>query len=208
MSWIEPENFQNILSALAPGFIILLIRRQFSVHDQQTIQDRIFAYAVVSTLYFATFSPVLAIAEQHTPLSKPIRDITLFVVVPVLIGIGWSILATKDRLHKIWGLLGLRPIHHTPSSWDYLFGQIGADAWIVVTLKNGMQIAGKYGSGSFSSTNSSERDLLISEVWELEDDDWTVPKAKKKILLCGNDIQTIEVFTANEERGSDVETLK
>lgn len=205
MGWETPENLQSIASALAPGFIIMLVRKQFGVYEAQTAQDKLLAYAIVSTLYLALAIPAFSIVDSLVPSwTKPVLPISQSIILPALIGLFWAWIATNGPLDNLWRKLGLQPIHHTPNAWDYLFANIDPDAWIVVTLHDGQQIAGKYGAGSFASTDHTERDILISEVWELTDDKWELPAAPKQVLLCGRDIQAIEVLSVPTE-GKDKE---
>ena len=200
MGWETPENLQSIASALAPGFIIMLVRKQFGVYETQAAQDKLLSYAIVSTLYLALAIPLFSIANNLlTDWMKPIISVSQSIVLPALIGLLWAWIVTNGPLDNLWRTLGLQPIHHTPNAWDYLFANIDPDAWVVITLNDGQQIAGKYGAGSFASTDHAERDLLISEVWELTDDKWELPAAPKQVLLCGRDIQAIEVLSDSIE---------
>lgn len=169
----------------------------------QSTQDRIIAYAAVSALYFASINPLIALIGL-TPDGYPaLRGFLVYALIPLVIGLVWALIASRGWLDPAWRLMGLRVLHNTPNSWDYAFGVVGPDTFIVATLRNGMQIAGKYGEGSFASTDPSERDILIGEVWNLEDGTWTEPSAPKSILLCGRDVQTVEFFKPTKNGESD-----
>lgn len=49
-------------------------------------------------------------------------------------------------------------IHPVPTAWDYYFSK-QEEAWIIVTLKNGKTIYGKFSEHSFASSDAEERDL-------------------------------------------------
>lgn len=196
MDWLKPENLQIVLATLAPGFIILFVRRQFSVFATQSTQDRIIAYAAISALYFALVNPLAQIIGLRA--GSGLRSFLVYAFMPIVIGLIWAFVHSKDPLEPVWRKLGLRTLHNIPNAWDYAFGTVGPDTFVVATLRDGQQIAGKYGEGSFASTDASERDVLIGEVWEVDGDKWTKPSAPKSMLLCGRDIQLIEFFKPTE----------
>lgn len=58
MDGLDAENIKALLSALAPGLIILAIRQQFIAGSEPSFQDRALAYAGVSALYYAVTNPM------------------------------------------------------------------------------------------------------------------------------------------------------
>ena len=72
--------------------------------------------------------------------------------------------------------------------------------FVLVTLKGGSQIGGLMGAASFASSDSNERDLLIEEVWTINDfKEWTRPEPSRSALLCGNNIDYIEFFEGDSD---------
>lgn len=51
--------------------------------------------------------------------------------------------------------------------WDYVFSKKKA-AWIIVHLKNGVTIGGKYSTGSMASAHPNQRQLYIEKLWEVD----------------------------------------
>lgn len=205
MNWVTAENVQELFATLAPGFIILLVRSQFSVYRSRSIQEQIVAYAIVSAAYFAVLNPIVELVGLNKAHLSVVRDLCVYAAFPILIGLTWALAAAHLSVDGVWSMLGLRTLHHTPNAWDYAFSVVKPDNYVIVTLTDGTQIAGKYGSGSFSSTDPSERDILISEVWECEHDEWKRPVAGKSILISGNNVQLVEFFYPNSspERDND-----
>ena len=59
-------------------------------------------------------------------------------------------------------------IEPTKSTWDKLFSKREA-YWVIITLKSGEKIAGKYGPNSFTSTYPLPEEIYIENVWELNE---------------------------------------
>ncbi|MGE5437711.1 MAG: DUF6338 family protein [Syntrophothermus sp.] len=59
-------------------------------------------------------------------------------------------------------------VHPIGKPWDFIF-QNKEDYWIIVNLKNGLKIGGKYDSKSFSSSFPYKEQIYIEEVWTLDD---------------------------------------
>ncbi|PQK80193.1 hypothetical protein CG428_02205 [Pantoea ananatis] len=85
--------------------------------------------------------------------------------------------------------------HPTGKAWDYVFG-LKEEAWVIVTIKGGEKIAGKYSSNSFSSSSPNPGHLYLEENWVINDDGGLErPRTNTKgILILSNDIETVEFF--------------
>ncbi|KTS74234.1 DUF6338 family protein [Pantoea stewartii] len=85
--------------------------------------------------------------------------------------------------------------HPTGKAWDYVFS-LKEQAWIIVTLKGGEKIAGKYGLNSFSSSSPNPGHLYLEENWVMNNDGGLErPRTDTKgILILSNDIETVEFF--------------
>ncbi|MDX3810637.1 MAG: DUF6338 family protein, partial [Bosea sp. (in: a-proteobacteria)] len=66
---------------------------------------------------------------------------------------------------------------------------------VLIHLKDGMQIPGQLGVGSFISSSATERDILLSSVWEIDDTGaWKEALPSRSLLICAGDIRWIEIF--------------
>ena len=65
----------------------------------------------------------------------------------------------------------------------------------MVTLKNGDRVAGLFGSNSFASSDTGERDLYIEEEYTVgEDGKWDARPEKVGILICQQEVKYIEFW--------------
>lgn len=69
--------------------------------------------------------------------------------------------------------------------------------YVIVTLKNGRKIGGKYGLNSVSSSYPSPKEIYLEEVWKLKDNNtFDIKRVKQTegILISESEISTIEFY--------------
>ncbi len=88
--------------------------------------------------------------------------------------------------------------HPTHKPWDYVFSQ-RKWYWIIVTLRDGQKIAGKYGKHSFSSSSPAQEQIYLEEAWVLNaDEGFERPRTDTAgIIVLSQDISTVEFFKYN-----------
>ncbi|MFY7759616.1 DUF6338 family protein [Aquidulcibacter sp.] len=191
----DASNFSNLAMLLAPGLVILSIRSRFKEGIVPDLKDRLLHYAMASTAYYAFVSPLFHF--EHGFLVPPlIWSYLYYFIVPCLIAITIVFVDQKEWLYKIAGNLGLRIGHHIPAAWDYAFSNVCQETFLWVKLNSGTIYVGKFGWSSFASSNPLERDIYLQEVWKENGngEPWTLLEPMRGVLLCGKDIQRIEIF--------------
>lgn len=194
MDLLKASELKELVSALAPGLIILGIRQKFVAGPVPSLQDRAISYAAVSAVYYAIFHPSIAFLETTLQIGKWSASALEYVVIPLIFGALLGLETFFDAATRFWSKIGIQPVHHVPTAWDYAFSRLQRGTYVIVTLTDGSQVSGVYGAGSFSSSSKDERDILIDDVWEVEEGVWTRAPAPKSVLLCGKDIRTVELF--------------
>lgn len=101
-------------------------------------------------------------------------------------------------------VFGLSLVHPTARSWDWVFHRVDP-CFVLVTLKDGSQCAGYWGvnaagTQSFASSDPKERDLYISQVFEISDEGPWRP-TPKSIFIAAGEIRTVEFI--QEENSSE-----
>jgi hypothetical protein len=190
----KADDLQSLIAALAPGLIILGIRQWFIAGPPPTLQERAIAYAAVSAVYYAVVNPIAAFLKAEMGTPPWIVDASTYVLAPAILGVLAAAGTKSDVVARLFSRIGLQPVHHIPTAWDYSFSRLNSGTFILVTLSNGSQVGGLYGGASFASSSSAERDILIEEVWEIGDGEWTQPATPRSILLCGRDVRTVEIM--------------
>ncbi len=87
-----------------------------------------------------------------------------------------------------------------PTAWDYFYNQ-KKSYFVVVSLKSGKTIYGLYSEKSFSSSESSERDLYIEKTYKYsKKEPWKEIPRNKGIYIDKNEIETIEFYSMEEKK--------
>ena len=95
--------------------------------------------------------------------------------------------------------MGLDSIHPIPTAWDYIFSR-GVSTWVLITLNDGTRIGGYFGTASFASSESGERDLYLEETYEVSDDgSWKRLTRDAGVWIRGTEVRLIE-FRNEEDR--------
>lgn len=89
---------------------------------------------------------------------------------PVLAGIALSKLVKLERVDAQLDRVGLGHVDRTPSAWDWAI-DLQESRWIRIYLRDGRTIGGFYGTSSFASLYTSQRDIYLEQVWILDDED-------------------------------------
>jgi Family of unknown function (DUF6338) len=96
--------------------------------------------------------------------------------------------------------------HPTEKPWDFVFIQ-RKPYWAIVTLKDGMKIAGRYDSASFASSAPAPEQLYLEETWVLNADGGFERPRKETagILILSSEIVTVEFFKLTTGENNDRE---
>jgi hypothetical protein len=222
--WLKPENVKAITQLVLPGFVIVYVRGRILPVRRVELKDAILGYLALSFFYQALLAPFRATFSviNNTPspfgqwlfthlywlYSRQLAEIglsfTLIVaslLIPAAIGLllgldaqrGW----TRDALKK----RGVNLSHPIDAAWDWRLGQ--EECWVHVKLKDGTKWAGHLGQGSFSSTDPTERDLYIEDVYDTGENDanWTLRGTG--LWIAHGEIQSIEFWPEHREQVGD-----
>lgn len=192
------KDFDHLLAAtglLVPGLIILFVRSQFVTDRRPSHAAVLLNYLTVSLVYYAIAFPFLDVGRL---LYEHKSDDALFWFAfifggPVLLGLVLGINVQKNLLLRFLKWVGLNPVHAIPTAWDWKFGNMG-EQWVLVTLKDDTRFVGFCGQGSFISSDPTERDIYIEQVYDIDDEDnWSWP-GQKSILVAPGEVRTIEFW--------------
>jgi len=176
-----------LVSALAPGFIILFFRSQFISGRLPGIKEGAFYYIIISLAYYALAVPMLSIIG----LSAVCQAFALFFVLPFTVGIFFGLSYQKGWTRWVTRKLGLKVMHAAPCAWDYAFGQLNGYSWIMVELRDGRRIRGLFGPASFASAGDDGSDIFIEEV---TGNDFGRMERKAGVWISKSDISVIEII--------------
>ena len=198
-------NLYLIVGFLAPGLIVLFVRSQF-VTGRITPNLGVGPYVIVSVVYYALAYPfvelVLSIPEPG--LWKVLGWFGLILVGPATLGLLLGVNIQKDLFRRALQRCGLNLVHAIPTAWEWKFGAMPPQ-WVLVTLKDGTRFAGYCGPDSFMSSDPTERDMYIEQIYDLDDDDNWINVGRKEVLVTSGEVQTIEFWPCTEEENPNGE---
>ncbi|MEJ0058172.1 MAG: DUF6338 family protein [Terricaulis sp.] len=198
----SPEAAYYLLALSVPAIVFLFVRIQFTHGRMPKAGDAALYYLAITAIYYGVAYPfvLLAIATPGNWFSWWLGWLSLAFLIPAVLGAiaGWA--AQRDLLYRALRAMGLKTVHMTPTAWEWRFGQCPGE-WVVVTLTNGNAYGAKCGSGSFISTEPSERDLYLECVYDIADDGtWT--ERGYGMLISAGEVSTVE-FSLRDGNGPD-----
>lgn len=124
----------------------------------------------------------------------------IILVGPIVVGVIVGCFHYKETLRKVLQRYGINPIHPIPTVWDYKFSKTDKPVWVLITMKDGSQVAGLFGSRSFASSDPGQRDLYLQEMFRMDGDQpWQRIPQNDGILIRGDEIKHIEFWEGQEE---------
>lgn len=202
MELIDPAKLQFFLLFAVPGLVVLYVRTQFLTGRMPPVAEGIVAYATVSLVYHALAFPFRPDVYGDSPLNGAWtwHWFAFAFLVPAALGVVLGLNARHDWFGGMLRRLRLGTTHPIGCAWDWRFSEI-SDCWVLVVLKNGIQWAGYLGEGSFISSDQTERDIYLQQVYEIGDNNNWTPR-KSGVWIDGAEIQSIE-FWPNQEEADD-----
>ena len=81
------------------------------------------------------------------------------------------------------------------AAWDYTFARLRGDHFVMVTLSDGSTVGGIYGSHSFASSDPTERDLFLQEIYDVDDGSWSKRPEHQAILIPSKEIKHVQIWS-------------
>lgn len=181
------------IAFVIPGFVSLkTYELLFPGTSKDSDKQLIDAVAYSSANYALLLWPIYAIETHGVRDSYPTAYILFYVFVLLIAPISWACAIKALRTTE---LFQQAMPHPTAKPWDYVFGR-RKPYWIVVTLKDGKQIAGRFDSSSFASSAPAPEQLYLEETWVLNSDGgFERPRSETAgILILSSEIMTVEFF--------------
>ena len=189
-----------LLTFLVPGLVMLFVRAQFLAGRRTLGLLEILPYLAVSIIYYALVYAVVSLfgnfADLIAWMSQPgfgtvFWWLVMVFVVPTVFGLLLGLNIQKDFIRNFLRRRGFNAIHAIPTAWDWKFSDLPPSQWILVTLKDGKRFGGLCGPGSFISSEPSERDIYIDQIFDIDSEDkWH--DRKSGVLLTAGEVQSIE----------------
>lgn len=196
------SNFDAVfytLSFIVPGFIWDSVLAGIIPRKTEGKESLFLRYFTLSCLNYALWVWLIYLLPRLDffklyPLRSALSWVLIISVSPFILGMVSGKLRSDGWFRGFLMRIGINSLHPIPSAWDYYFS-ITSSVWILVTLKDGKQVAGLFGSRSFASSDQNERDLYIQEIYKIkEDGPWQKIPDNNGIFIKGDEIKHIEFW--------------
>ena len=189
----ELDKVFLFLVLVLPGFISLNVYDLLIASEKRDFSKSIIEAVCFSVLNFVALSILLIyisganFVSEH-PVQYWLSMIFIFIIMPAI----WPFLYLKITKFKIFKKHILSPYKQP---WDYVFSKKEA-LWVVLHLKNGKTIRGKYGKHSFTSSYPSERQIYLEQLWKSDTNGGFKSKIPRTegIIVSQDEIAHIEFY--------------
>jgi len=178
----------------APGFVYLKFYRLLIAEVKTDFSKDFYEAIGFSLLNALVFSYPLYLIHsdgfiEYNPISYYFIILGIVIIAPVVFALFFYLFSKRKWFSRFL-------VNPTKSAWDAFFSK-RESYYVIVTLKNGQRVGGKYGLNSFSSTYPNPKEIYLEEVWNLnENNNGFANKVAQTegILITENEISTIEFF--------------
>lgn len=194
----DTNKLALFIAFVVPGFISLkTYALLFPRAPRSSSEQLIDAIAYSSVNYALLLWPIYEVEQHHVRSSHPTLYVLFYVVVLLVAPIIWACLLrwlrTTDFLQRF-------APHPTEKPWDYFFlANRERHYWVIVTMKDGTKIAGKYGCQSFVTSAPAAEQLYLEETWVLNDvGGFDRPRLDTAgIMILSTDMLSVEFFNVS-----------
>lgn len=199
------KNFDalTMLLWLVPGAFIAFFR-SFGLRGSfpSIGKDDLAALLLGSVVYY--FVTVIVVMGRPIGSDPALLDFprwlwfAMLVVFPSLLGLGLGMLEASDLLGRGLRRCGFNLPSPNHTAWETIFREMPRGAVILVTLKDGAVVVGRWWDGrggSAASSDTSSTDLYIGEIGGIDDEGRYVPKNPRRgIYISAGEIRFFEVI--------------
>lgn len=189
----EIEKLILFLAFFMPGFISIKVYRLIIATERHDFKNSFLEAIGYSVLNFAALSwLLLAISSASFKTSHPILYSIFIILIFLVFPAFWPIAFVKIAQWKFISKYILSPIN---MPWDEVFSKRKA-FWIILHLKDGRKIGGKYSTKSRASAYPNQRQIYIEELWEINKSGGFVKPIDRSsgALFFEEEISIIEFF--------------
>jgi hypothetical protein len=194
----ESENLYLILVFIVPGVVAPFVRSRLTTGRSPSFKENLLSFLVLSLVYYSLIVVFIeqALSVREPWLARAAVWILLILVGPAAFGLVLGIAAQKDWGNWFANKFGLSFVHVIPAAWDWRFSKAPRGGmFVMVTLEDGEMVAGFFGTNSFASSDTAERDLYIEEEYTVnEQGRWESRPEKVGILIPVKGIRYIEFW--------------
>lgn len=193
MDILSIDKLLLFLFFFVPGFISLKFYQMLFAEEKIDFSKSIYEAIGISCINFSIFFWIIYYINQPTffhahPFYYYLITIAIIFVTPLILT--WFL--SRALKSKFFRRFFVSP-EKVP--WDWYFSKREA-SWIIVTLKDGTKIGGKFGLKSRASASPKPHEIFIEDIWKLDKNCKFIESVRrnKGILITDDNIIAIEFF--------------
>ena len=191
---------------LVPGFILNWTLSMLVPRRMEDPKLAFLRFLTLSALNYSIWSwlILLLFTGRYFSAHPWVSAALWFLVVcvsPFAIGIGTGIFLQNDGPSRVFQSrllrwLRARPIGPIATAWDRRFGSLSKGLYVLITLADDRQIAGKYGRESYVSSDHDQRDVFLQERYIVDEKgSWRIVPRTAGIWIRGDQIKYIDFIS-------------
>lgn len=195
------DSFEVVLYTcifLLPGFIIKSVLETLvppAKHNDTKYFFSCLLYSIVNCAVWSWAYLLIHKKLNEHPVTYCVSLLAVTIAGAAILAFGIGFIRQKEYIERLFPKLNVNKIHPIPTAWDTYFSK-QEPSWVIVTLKNGKTIYGKFSDHSFASSDANERDLYIEKTYAIKEDmTWLDDERNHGILVSKEEIETIEFLT-------------
>jgi len=176
-----------------PGFISMKVYDLMVPGEPRDVSKSVLEAISYSTLNFAALFWLIMLTQTGDLYHRHLILYSLSVaVIMVIVPACWPLVFLKL---STWRPIAKHLIHPIRKPWDYVFGRRDP-FWIIVHLRNGQKIGGRFDIASFASSDPAEEQIYLEEVWVLDDRGRFLNRVERSrgIIIMKDEIRAVELF--------------
>ncbi|MES2948736.1 MAG: DUF6338 family protein [Pseudomonadota bacterium] len=192
------DKLQLFIAFVIPGFLLLKVNAVLGLEPAADSSKQVVDAVTYSCINYALLLwPILAVENSNLRVAHQGWYFAFYgfvvLICPVILALIWRSLRTTPMMQSILP-------HPVGKPWDYVFRQ-RLRYWVLVTFKDGKQIAGLYDSKSFSSASPIPEQLYLEQAWTLNaEGGFERPRTNTAgILVIGSEIRSVELINVLSE---------
>lgn len=217
----KPDTFEFFARYFLAGFIFASVRARYVIGEKPASTDVIYEAIILSLLNQLIFRALAAMADwvQPAPQTASIVDWLYasgghftfqmeVLLLPAALGLVSGMILRAEWNTPILTRLAMPIIHPTVRAYDYAFGDITTDRFVIITYVDGTIVYGYYGANSLASSASDRGDIYLERLYDLKEGAWTPSEPPKSALLILRDVRSIEFIEPQKETGDGTKVVE
>lgn len=189
----QADKLSLFLTMVVPGFVSLKVWDLLVPSERRDFSKSLVDAVAYSAINFALLFWLVAYVSRPDLFKESLfgyltGHFLLLFAFPVF----WPVALLWLMRTKFVSRFVVDPIQ---KPWDFVFAK-REPAWVIIHLRNGGVIGGRYGARSFASSFPAPEQIYLEEIWALDERRNFVHRIErtKGVIVLGEDILAVEFF--------------